>query len=79
MFGFLLKALEYGAPPHAGIALGLDRLITLIVGSDSIRDVIAFPKTAQAASPMDRSPSPLDNDQLAELGLAITDNKDEEN
>lgn len=71
MFGFLLRALEYGAPPHAGIALGLDRLTTIITGGDSIRDVIAFPKTANAVSLMDNSPAILEQTQLDELGLIV--------
>jgi aspartyl-tRNA synthetase len=73
MFGFLLRALEYGAPPHAGVALGLDRLCTIICGRDSIRDVIAFPKTTNASSLMDDSPSYLEPEQLAELGLNIAE------
>ncbi len=70
-FGFLLEAFRYGAPPHGGIAPGLDRLVMIMAGEDSIREVIAFPKTANGMSPMDESPSPVDPGQLAELGLTL--------
>jgi aspartyl-tRNA synthetase len=75
-FGFLLTAFKYGVPPHAGLALGLDRMIMLMTGADSIREVIAFPKVKDASCLMTDCPNLVDDVQLEELGIAVV-KKDE--
>jgi aspartyl-tRNA synthetase len=70
-FGFLLDAFRYGAPPHAGFAFGIDRLVALLVGEENIREVIAFPKTQSGADPLTNAPTPLDPAFLDELGLRL--------
>jgi aspartyl-tRNA synthetase len=70
-FGFLLDALRYGAPPHGGIAMGIDRIVTLLAGRETIRDAIAFPKTASGADPLTGAPAPVDARQLRELGIQV--------
>lgn len=75
-FGFLLDAFKYGVPPHAGLAYGLDRVIMLMVGADSIRDVIAFPKVKDASCLMSEAPAPVDEKQLEELGIEISETEE---
>ena len=77
-FGFLLEAFKYGVPPHAGLAYGMDRMVMLMVGADSIRDVIAFPKVKDASCPMTEAPAPVDGKQLEELGIGILPQSEEE-
>ena len=70
-FGFLLDALKYGAPPHGGIAFGIDRVVAILAGRDNIREVIAFPKSTSGADPLTGAPAPVDDIQLRELGLRL--------
>jgi len=70
-FGFLLEALRYGAPPHGGIAYGVDRIVQRLSGAETIRDVIAFPKTASGLDPLTGAPATVDDLQLRDLGIAI--------
>ena len=75
-FGFLIDALKHGAPPHGGMALGFDRLVAIMTGVRSIREIIAFPKTTSGTCPLTDAPSPVDPDQLKELGLRISQAKE---
>jgi aspartyl-tRNA synthetase len=77
-FGFLLKAFEYGAPPHGGLAPGLDRIVMMLTGEDGIRDTIAFPKTYKGLSLMDGSPSEVEPQVLDELGIMFVEREDSE-
>ena len=70
-FGYLLTAFKYGVPPHGGLAYGLDRLVMLLAGTESIRDVIAFPKVQNASELMTQCPAPVDKKQLDELSIAV--------
>jgi aspartyl-tRNA synthetase len=77
-FGHLIRAFRYGAPPHGGIAMGMDRIVMLMAGKDAIRDVTAFPKAQSGADPLTGAPAPVDEDQLRELGLRVIPPKEKE-
>src|SRR5699024_150747 len=77
-FGFLLEAFKYGAPPHGGIAFGWDRILSLLAGTDSIREVIAFPKTGNGHDPLTDAPAPITDAQRAETGVDFVPEEDEE-
>lgn len=70
-FGFFIEAFKYGAPPHAGLAYGLDRMVMLLLGAGSIREVIAFPKNQNAECPVSEAPAPAETEQLEELDIKI--------
>ncbi len=74
-FGFLLEAFRFGAPPHAGFAVGIDRFVAILSGEENIREVIAFPKTQSGVDPLTGAPSSVDPRQLRDLGLRLLDNK----
>jgi aspartyl-tRNA synthetase len=77
-FGHMLTAFRFGAPPHGGIAMGIDRLAMLMAGKETLRDVTAFPKSQSGADPLTGAPSPVSEDQLRELGIAVIDQPEDD-